>query len=344
MKEWFMEAASISLCNPGKTRCGDACRFQPIDGGNLLIACVADGVSGAACDWLASRLTVDTFIDTFCVSPAGPVQDRFSQAVYAANNRVLDEIAKKGARMLSTLIATVWDRKMNTLYYTSVGDSRIYGIESSGMRQITNDETQPVIMRGSGGKLFISEGAIVVRTGLTNAIGTPELACSIQRISSEGLFAVIMASDGFYGCESFRSQDIVDLCNQVYLQTAFDAFGQRVHDTQRDDATAVIVRNETVSEEVRQQVLLIAKANEDFRGKGFFAYSVAKTLLDEISCCIREQRKAGVFSLLEYADRYRIDFGRKCLISLADLAGKPEHADKSVLGSVVERIRSSRNP
>ena len=48
-------------------------------------------------------------------------------------------------------------------------------------------------------------------------------------------------------------------------------------------------------------------------------------------------------SLLNYADLYGIDFGRKSLITLADMAGSVQYENRAILEAVLNQIRHSKN-
>lgn len=49
--------AALSICDPNKTKCGDAYQIFDNTEEKLLILALADGVGSCVCDWKASEMT-----------------------------------------------------------------------------------------------------------------------------------------------------------------------------------------------------------------------------------------------------------------------------------------------
>ena len=191
------------LTDPGCVRKQnqDAYRMERLDRNNLLCV-VCDGMGGAKSGNIASTLAVEVFVEEIrrCWKP-GMDEEKTDQmlrsAVKLANFTVFDQAAQfeEFDGMGTTLVAVLIQGKKATV--VNVGDSRAYGIDRSGIRQITKDhslvqmmvdrgELTPEVAKSYPGKNFI-----------TRAIGTePLVMCDIyHREMNRGDF-LLLCSDG----------------------------------------------------------------------------------------------------------------------------------------------------
>jgi serine/threonine protein phosphatase PrpC len=203
------DIAALSICNPNKTKCGDAYQIFDDTEEKLLILVLADGVGSCVCDWKASEMTCQKFVQYFTENKnENNIPKRIIQAVEETDKAVLNE---EGfcAGMKATFVGVVWDYAQGIIYHIGIGDSRIYSIEKETIRQISKDETATIIRKGKDGKPLIVSGMTVVSEGVTNVIGAlvsvvvmqfeVENADGTSRNIREG---VLLASDGFYNCKS----------------------------------------------------------------------------------------------------------------------------------------------
>ena len=191
------------LTDPGCVRKQnqDAYRMERLDRNNLLCV-VCDGMGGAKSGNIASTLAVEVFVEDIrrCWKPgmdAEKTDQMLRSAVKLANFTVFDQAAQfeEFDGMGTTLVAVLIQGKKATV--VNVGDSRAYGIDRSGIRQITKDhslvqmmvdrgELTPEVAKSYPGKNFI-----------TRAIGTePLVMCDIyHREMNRGDF-LLLCSDG----------------------------------------------------------------------------------------------------------------------------------------------------
>ena len=165
---------------------------------------VADGVGGAAAGELASGATVETLAEQIgtaigCFYGTDPDAEhefieKLEAAMYAAHERVKQEIATKGSRSASTatLVTLMWPRG----YIFHVGDSRGYYLRRSVLKQFTRDQTVGEFMVDAG--LLTEEAA---RKGgldnvLTRAIGGDESTPSIGLVDFQAGDVLMLCSDG----------------------------------------------------------------------------------------------------------------------------------------------------
>jgi serine/threonine protein phosphatase PrpC len=338
-KNESFDIASLSLCEPGKKRCGDACSHQWVDDGSLLIACVADGVSRSICDWLASQLTVETFMSGFVSNQNKNIAERLVESAHEANNRLIEEGRIKGGALLSTLIAVAWDITRAKAFGVIVGDSRLYKLSADGLTQVGTDQKQIVAMRGPDGKLLSSGGAIALGSGITNAIGSHSFFTQADEIDLHGVYGFVLATDGFHENEAFVNGNVSQVWQKIDGQEALNSLGPMIRDCQKDDATVICVRNNAVTDEVRIRVIAALNESRPVE-KDVWPYAVLRVLAFELGKATEDCDVETVRKCLDYAQKYGCNFGRQLLSSLANRAGAL--GNKAMLDMLVAAIRAGR--
>src|SRR5574338_186897 len=103
--------------------------------GRLIIVC--DGMGGHAGGEVASRLAVNTIIETYRNDKSGNVAEGLRKAIETANRAVWDHAAQKTELkgMGSTCVSMVI--KKGTATFGHVGDSRVYLIRNEQLIQVT---------------------------------------------------------------------------------------------------------------------------------------------------------------------------------------------------------------
>ena len=195
---------SWGLTDPGRVRKQnqDAYQIEKLDRTSLLCV-VCDGMGGAKSGNIASTLAVDVFVQEVRQSWKPRLdQEKIDQilrsAVKLANFTVYDQsqqFPEEFDGMGTTLVAVLVHGKKATVI--NVGDSRAYGIDRSGIRQITRDhslvqmmvdrgELTPEVAKTYPGKNFI-----------TRAIGTePTVLCDIFHLDVAKGEYLLLCSDG----------------------------------------------------------------------------------------------------------------------------------------------------
>jgi PPM family protein phosphatase len=125
----------------------ELCRTQRSLSQPFGIFAVADGMGGHAAGEVASGAIIDVIaemglkemLSTGLSSGEQGRQEWLRQAVESANQEVLALRRSSGSDMGSTLVAAVVEGNQATIVH--VGDSRIYLVNSSGIRQLTTDHS-----------------------------------------------------------------------------------------------------------------------------------------------------------------------------------------------------------
>jgi protein phosphatase len=191
----MLEAFSLSDMGCVRTNNEDYCFIDAERGLYVL----ADGMGGAKAGEHASRIAVETVAEIVRLSPQRDSQVLI-HAVEEANRRVLeaahDDPSLEG--MGTTLVAAL-DLE-EELAIASVGDSRAYLIDSTGLHVITDDQTW---VNEVGRPLGLDEESLrhhPMRHVLTMAIGaSAPLTINHYRVPLATGNLVLICSDGLHG-------------------------------------------------------------------------------------------------------------------------------------------------
>ena len=194
---------SWGLTDPGcvRTQNQDAYQMEDLDR-NTKLCVVCDGMGGAKSGNIASTLAIDVFVQeikrTWNASMSSTKMDQMlREAVKLANFTVFDQAMQfedfegMGTTLTSALVS---GKKVSVV---NVGDSRVYAITRTGIKQLTRDhslvqmmvergELTPELARTYPGKNFI-----------TRAIGTEAICeCDLFRQKMERGACLLLCSDG----------------------------------------------------------------------------------------------------------------------------------------------------
>lgn len=194
---------SWGLTDPGCVRKQnqDAYRIEQLDR-NALLCVVCDGMGGAKSGNIASTLAVEVFAEEIRRSWVKNMDDdRVDQmmrsAVKLANFTVFDQAAQieEFSGMGTTLVAVLLRGKKATL--VNVGDSRAYGINRNGIRQITKDHSLVQLMVDRGDLTPEVAKSYPGKNFITRAIGTETMVmCDIYHWEVSKGDYILLCSDG----------------------------------------------------------------------------------------------------------------------------------------------------
>ena len=179
----------------------DAYKIEQLDRSSIL-AVVCDGMGGAKSGNIASTLAVEVFQQEVKQSwKANLPQDKIDQilrsAVKLANFTVYDQAQQfeEFDGMGTTLVAVLIHGKKATV--VNVGDSRAYGIDDSGIRQVTKDHSLVQMMVERGDLKPEQAKTYPGKNFITRAIGTEAIVmCDIFHLDvAKGDF-FLLCSDG----------------------------------------------------------------------------------------------------------------------------------------------------
>ena len=191
------------LTDPGCVRSQnqDAYQMEQLDR-NSLLCVVCDGMGGAKSGNIASTLAVEVFAEEIRRSWVRNMDDdkvdqMMRSAVKLANFTVYDQAVQieEFSGMGTTLVAVLVRGKKATV--VNVGDSRAYGINRSGIRQITRDHSLVQLMVDRGDLTPEMSKNYPGKNLITRAIGTePIVICDLfHEEVSKGDY-LLLCSDG----------------------------------------------------------------------------------------------------------------------------------------------------
>ena len=194
---------SWGLTDPGCVRKQnqDAFRIEQLDRSTLLCV-VCDGMGGAKSGNVASSLAVEVFVEEIrrCWVPdmnSDHADQMLRSAVKLANFTVFDQAVQfeEFSGMGTTLVAALIRENEATL--VNVGDSRAYGINRSGIHQLTKDHSLVQLMVDRGDLTPEVAKSYPGKNLITRAIGTePIVMCDIyHREVNKGDY-LLLCSDG----------------------------------------------------------------------------------------------------------------------------------------------------
>ena len=194
---------SWGLTDPGCVRKQnqDAYQIEKLDR-NSLLCVVCDGMGGAKSGNIASTLAVDVFVQEVRQSWKSRLdQEKIDQilrnAVKLANFTVFDQSQQfpEFDGMGTTLVALLIHGKKATL--VNVGDSRAYGIDEFGIRQITKDHSLVQMMVDRGELSAERAKTYPGKNFITRAIGTEAVVlCDIFHLDVTRGDFFLLCSDG----------------------------------------------------------------------------------------------------------------------------------------------------
>ncbi|WP_170254832.1 SpoIIE family protein phosphatase [Phaeodactylibacter luteus] len=241
--------------------------------------------------------------------------------------------------MKTTFCGVVWDLLNGKIYYTNLGDSRIYEFADNEFRQISTDEVKSVILRKKDGKPLIISGVVVTAEGVTNVIGSREAHYEIKVKNDEAIKGVILSTDGMHGASSKFEEDLLTVINAIDLENGLEQICQEYKDIQKDDMTIIALRKINGKNNYSKMISSILN-NEDFSGMSNF--EISKVLLQGIEEGIKEKNAFIVNKLLSIREIKRIDFGREKIGDLISLMFKVDFQDGEVYQKLLSIMRSSK--
>ena len=333
-----IEISKKSYKNPHKNKNGDFCEFEIVENEKLVILTLGDGVGSSPCDWKASKLSCQNFIESFKMNSNQDIAERFSQSLKKVNQKVI-LTTDMCQGMKTTFCGVVWDFVNRKIYYTNIGDSRIYEYSNNEFRQISTDEVKSVILRKRDGKPMIISGVAVTAEGVTNVIGSRELIYKVNVKSDEDIEGIVLSSDGMHGVSTKFEEDILGAINIINLEDGLEQICHKYKDNQKDDMTIIALRR-VKNENNFSKIISYILDNEDF--SDISNLEISKALLQGIDEGIKKKDPLKVNKLLSISETKRIDFGRENVGNLISLMFKVDFQDGEIYQKLLSNMRSSK--
>jgi len=148
-----MDKNYFGTTDTGKIRDNNEDTFiaEKTAGGDLVIACVIDGVGGYSGGEIASAIARKSILHHLNL-PNADLPALMRDAMIAADARILNEkqLVKEHEKMACVLTLAVADLQRNLFYYAHVGDTRLYLLRDKSLVKITRDQSFVGFMEDTG--------------------------------------------------------------------------------------------------------------------------------------------------------------------------------------------------
>lgn len=290
--------AGVALAHDGKVHCGDYLRFSEIASEQLVLLALSDGVGSLHHDWAASQIACDSFIESFSSSAIADLQTRFEKAIEDADRAVSDPFDSSMKGMMCTLIAVVWDLKLDEILYCNIGDSRLYQHSANTLVQISNDEKKSVLMRDKGGKLLSNSGSLIVREGLTNALGYNGAKINVEKQSFGFGDALVLSTDGMYELPGFND-GVIEILQHIDFEKAAEKFVRQNRGIFKDDASILILVRTFLPDSIRSQIMNVINQDLNSAKLNFPIHLITSCIVDEIKKMISKKDGLGLERMID---------------------------------------------
>lgn len=318
-----------------KERNGDAaCHVELADGG-WIAALVADGVGQCPCDWLASQTAAERFVALTQASPA-LLQEPASglKGVLEQIDRDIHATTGRGRGMKCAAVAVLWECGTDRAWFANIGDTCLYALDQMRCAQLSEDDSQAVVRRGPNGKPLISGGAVVVQRGITNALGSSvAVVNALPCVLAPGA-ALVLASDGFYGCSSDFPRDLVTVWAHGDLEDALSMLATDYGERNQDDATVLVLRR-AFPPVTRAQVGDAIAGRAD---PAIPLHAIASAIGEWLPELVVTGAVASVTEWLEFLDRRGLVLGRRQAEALLKQMSAVQWTDRHSFSALVAMI------
>ena len=233
------EIAGKSLKYFEKEKNGDSWYYEDIKSEKLLIAMVADGVSQQPCDWMASNLSCNEFMDNFKNSNLEDIPLRIKESIIAAN-KTLTGTEGKCKNLCSTFTLLIWNYDKNIFFTLNIGDSRIFRCRNQSIEQITTDDslkrTKEIVT--SIGRRTVDASVLTRFMGMQ----TTGLEPVVHQLKIARGDLLILSTDGFYNARIAFKNDMIKLSSAEILQQNFEEVFNRYSLLAKDDMTVIMIK------------------------------------------------------------------------------------------------------
>lgn len=194
---------SLSETGPTRTSNEDCIlSFYPDRNHEIFFAMVADGMGGHNAGEIASSIACATARNYVQINyAANDKADMLEQLIHTINSNIREAAAANEAYSGMGTTATCIFIQNRKMYFAHVGDSRLYTLENSKLKQVSKDQTL-VQQMVDDGKITQEEAAVhKMKNVLTQALGTldtvaPETGSDDRQLNVGDVF--FLCSDGIY--------------------------------------------------------------------------------------------------------------------------------------------------
>jgi protein phosphatase len=218
---------------------------------DMTVCIVADGMGGQAAGEIASKRAIDAVpAELKRTLHANISQEAAKGVIRSAIVRANQEIMAMGAHdpdlrnMGTTIVMTVWRKGSAVLYFTNVGDSRLYRVRSSKIEQLTVDHTLAQALV-EGGTISAKDALKhPLRNVLWKYLGNKEVGegPEVKVLPLQTGDQLLLCTDGLSGVVS-DDKLLSFLQENADVQQCADGLGQLALDSgSRDNVSCIVIQ------------------------------------------------------------------------------------------------------
>lgn len=336
LKHDFFTVLAERVSKGGKERCGDSLGVDYIEDENILLLVVADGVSSCPCDWKASEVACEAALARFKKLSEGTIAQRIAKAAEKAHDAVR-QIGGPCAGSITSLTFVAWEIGKEHVYYTNIGDSRLYIGPEDDLTQVTSDDIQHVLLKRNG-EVVLNAGAPVFMRGVTRSLGQVEnLDIDVNTHPFGRTDLLVLVSDGITKNDAFAN-DIPSIFGSPKIEEKLEQFVKANSSRNKDDATFVALyrTDEDISAAGRYEECV--NNWTDFRSHAISRSQAVEYMKKDLSSKILLNANDDVNRRLDYAKEYDIQFDRNFLSGFLSSVIKQE-TDRDLVFRLRELIK-----
>jgi len=295
----------ISINEKGKAKCGDFFLYRELEDERIIILTLSDGVGSRHHDYVASHTACSVFVDSFIDDKSLGLPLRFKTAIQKADKAVSEPENPSHKGMMCTFVGVVWDTTKNYILYESIGDSRLYKHSPTGVYQISTDSKKAVLMRDKSGKLLKQSGVLIIREGLTNALGYNGATIDIKKMDFMPGESFILCTDGMYSISEFDTL-LEESLHRPELKKSMEKFINKGQELFDDDASMVVMQRNDQPINYKELYYNIIQQFSDFRQNNIMAHLLSDFIQNEILSQIEIQDADTIKKYSLYIEKYNI--------------------------------------
>jgi hypothetical protein len=242
--------------------------------------------------------------------------------------------------MAATLVSAVVDFKLDTLYYLSIGDSRVFIVNNESATLITVDDTTSIPVKANN-SIMIKDGVPLYIHPITKAIGQKEkLKFNINSFPFNPGESVVLATDGIHN-HGVLPNNILESLKQDNLSNMLLTAVSDCSRENNDDATILILRRNDFpynSKSLYEDTIL---KNINLNTSKLYPHLLINCACDLIEQYIKVEDWETVKKCLEYIYENKLFPARNVLISWLDKMLAQNLNNTNILSTVRKLIQIS---
>lgn len=281
-----------------KLRSGDCYVHFDLPEQGLVVAAVADGVGSHPCDWAASKAACEAIRPTFEGRLDRTPEDRLARAVDLAHDAV-QSLRGAATGALTTLVLAAWRPAEAVCWYASAGDSRLYRVGAGAPEQLTRDDIHDEVVKRDGHPV-LQAGAVASRRGVTRALGQSDpLGVEVRTVELGPGELLALVTDGCHEIHGFADHLAAVQGWQELAPATESLLAAFCRDEARDDATAILMRDDTCPPAVRAVAVRALEAVGGLKDSGICGHLLIAAVVDEMVGAVTASNLDGALRGLE---------------------------------------------